>query len=267
MTEKLVLRLFFAPVDYKLNPNEKSLLVSAKKFSINVNNRMIQCWQWGEGPAVILAHGWNGRGIQFQPLIEALLNANYSVITFDAPGHGDSEGHFSNYFEFSDALRSLWHSIDHTNVHAIIGHSLGASALLNFMSKETYNKKAILIAPALNLRELLFQTFEDHHIPKRVYLNLVQNLEVAHGYNIFKDNPAQLIKQTKNNVMIFHDKNDRAVSYEHTKFAADRIPLVTLETTIGLGHKRILSDMSVIEKTIGYIEGKKTSQRKIQKAS
>jgi hypothetical protein len=100
-----------------------------------------------------------------------------------------------------------------------------------------------------------------------VYLNLVQNLEVAHGYNIFKDNPAQLIKQTKNNVMIFHDKNDRAVSYEHTKFAADRIPLVTLETTIGLGHKRILSDMSVIEKTIGYIEGKKTSQRKIQKAS
>jgi pimeloyl-ACP methyl ester carboxylesterase len=267
MIEKLVLRLFFAPVGYNLNSDEKSLLDRGGKFSINVNNRMIQCWQWGDGPVVILAHGWNGRGIQFQPFIEALLDANYSVITFDAPGHGDSEGHYSNYFEFSDALRALWHAIDHTNVQAIIGHSLGAGALLNFMSKEKYYKKAVLIAPALRLRELLFQTFEDHHIPKRVYLNLVQNLEMVHGYSIFNDNPAQLIKQIKNNVLIFHDRNDKAVPYEHTKCAAERIALITLETTIGLGHKRILSDTSVMEKTIGYIEGKKSSQRKIQKAS
>ena len=267
MIEKMVLRLFFAPVSYKLNPDEKALLDKGKSFSIDVNNRIIQCWQWGEGPVVILAHGWNGRGIQFQPLIDSLLKANYSVITFDAPGHGDSEGNYSNYFEFSDALRALWQAIDNTNVQAIIGHSLGAGALLNFMSKETYYRKAVLIAPALRLRELLFQTFEDHHIPKRVYLNLVQNLEVVHGYSIFNDNPAQLIKQIKTDVLVFHDENDRAVPFEHTKSAADKIPLINLGKTFGLGHRRILSDNSVIVETIRYIEDKKTSLRKIQKAS
>jgi predicted esterase len=267
IVEKLVLRLFFSPSKYKLNPVEQALLNRGKNFQIKVRNKMIQCWQWGEGPMVILAHGWNGRGAQFQPLIEALIDAKFSVVTYDAPGHGDSEGKTSNYFEFSDTVRTLWHLLDNDKVHAVIGHSLGAAAVLNFMSKEKYNKKAILIAPALRLRELLFQTFEYHHIPKIVYLNLVQNLEMIHGYNIFNDNPSQLIKKMKNNIMIFHDKNDRAVPYADTEHAAEMLDNITLCASSGLGHKRILNDHSTISAAVNYFQNGKRSTNSIQKAS
>jgi predicted esterase len=267
VVENLILRLFFSPIEYKLNPSETTLLKRGKRFQIKVRNKMIQCWQWGEGPIIILAHGWNGRGAQFQPLIEALIEANFSVITYDAPGHGDSEGKTSNYFEFTDTLRALWHSIDKEKVYAVIGHSLGAAAVLNFMSKEKYNKKAILIAPALRLRELLFQTFEYHSVPKMVYLNLVQNLEMLHGYNIFTDNPTQLIKKIKNNILIFHDKNDKAVSYADTEHAAEMIDNITLHASSGLGHKRILNDKTIIETAVGYLANRKDKNRIVQKAS
>jgi predicted alpha/beta-fold hydrolase len=263
--EKLALRLFFSPADYKLNHSEKTLLNQGKPFQISVRDKTVRCWQWGEGPIVILAHGWNGRGIQFQPLIAALLKANYSVITFDATGHGASEGKTSNYFEFSDTLRTLWHSIEKHRVQAVIGHSLGACALLNFISKESYHKVAILIAPALKLREMLFYTFESHGVPKIVYLNLVQNLEMRHQYSVFSDNPSQLIKKVKNDVLIFHDEKDKAVPFTDTEHVAEMYDHIVLRATTGLGHKRILSDKSVIDEIVRTICGKKTT--KIQKAS
>jgi predicted alpha/beta hydrolase family esterase len=263
LTEKLVLRLFFSPRSYHLNQSEKQLLERGQLFQIDVNRNKIQCWKWGNGPVVILAHGWNGRGIQFQPLIEALITSNYSVICFDAPGHGQSQGKTSNYFEFTDALRALWHHVENQNVVAVIGHSLGAAAILNFISKENYNNKAFLIAPALKLRELLFKIFEQHNVPKMVYLNLVQNLEAKHGYSIFSDNPSQLIKTVKNNVVIFHDKNDRAVPFSHTNYLAERLDNITVISSSGLGHRRILNDKSVIHMLLESISGRK----KIQKAS
>lgn len=246
-----------------MNPFEKELLNVGESFQIKVNRKKVQCWKWGNGPIVILAHGWNGQGIQFQPLIEKLIESNYTVITYDAPGHGQSQGKTSNYFQFTDAIRTLWHHIDNQNVVAVIGHSLGACALLNFISKENYHKNAIFIAPALKLRELLFQTFEQHNVPKMVYLNLVQNLEAVHGYSIFSDNPAQLIKTVKNKIIIFHDKNDRAVPFSHTNHLAERLDNITVHSSNGLGHRRILNDKSVIHMILESI----SSKRNIQKAS
>jgi pimeloyl-ACP methyl ester carboxylesterase len=259
IVENLILRLFFSPVEYQLNQSEKSLLARARSFHIKVNNKTIQCWQWGEGPVVIFAHGWNGRGVQFHPIIESLIKVNFSVVTFDAPGHGSSDGKTSNYFEFTDTLRVLWDSLKNENVVAVIGHSLGASAVINFVDKEKFEKKVVLIAPVLKLRELLFQTFAQHSVPKIVYQNLVQNFELVHGYNLFSDNPIQLIKNIKNNIMIFHDKSDKAVPYEDTHHAAELSDNIILHTSVGLGHNRILNDKSTIEKILTHLEKRKNA--------
>ena len=267
LTEKIILRLFFSPLEYKINSAEKELLRSGEKFQITVNDKKIQCWKWGEGPLVILAHGWNGRGIQFQPLIDSLIKSNFSVVTFDAPGHGKSEGKSSNYFEFTDALRTLWKYVDQQQVVGIVGHSLGAAAILNFISKEHYNKKTILIAPALKLRELLFQTFEDHNVPKIVYQNLVQNLELVHGYNIFQDNPAKLIKNMKREILIFHDENDRAVPFSDSNHISELLNNVILKKSSGLGHKRIVNDKSVVDSVVKYLKKRNTINIEIQRAS
>jgi predicted alpha/beta hydrolase family esterase len=265
--EKLVHRLFFSPVNYHLNDSEKLLLSHGKPFQIIVHNKKIQCWRWGKGPTVILAHGWNGRGVQFQPLIDPMITANFTVITYDAPAHGNSQGKKTNYFEFTDTLRTLWQSCKDENVVAVVGHSLGAAALINFISKEKFTKNVVLFAPPLKIRELLFQTFDQHGVPKIVYQNLIQNLEPLYGYNLFKDNPAQLIKNIKNDILIIHDKNDKAAPFADSEHAAELYDNITLHATVGLGHNRLLNDDSIIKTVLGYLERRKNITRNIQKAS
>ena len=153
VTEKIVLRLFFSPVEYKLNAAEKRLLQQGDIFFIKVRNKKIQCWRWGKGPLVILAHGWNGRGVQLHHFIEPLIQKGYSVITYDAPGHGESQGKTSSYFEFTDTIRALLTSPNDFRIRGIVAHSLGASATVNSMAKEGRPIRAVLIAPALRLKE------------------------------------------------------------------------------------------------------------------
>ena len=173
----------------------------------------------------------------------------------------------TNYFDFTDTIRTLWQSCKEENVEAVVGHSLGAAALINFIPKEKYTKKVVLFAPPLKIRELLFQTFDQHGVPKKVYQNLIQELEPVYGYNLFKDNPAQLIKSIKNEILIIHDKNDKAVPFSETEHAAELHDNINLHATIGLGHNRILNDKTIIETVVGYLEKSKDKNRMVQKAS
>ena len=260
--DKLVLQLFFSPIDYRLNNSEKILLTRGHNFQIKVRDRTIQCWRWGQGPAVILAHGWNGRGIQFQTLIDSLIKSNFSVITYDAPAHGDSQGKTTNYFDFTDTIRTLWQSCKNEDIVAVIGHSLGAAALINFISKEKFTNNVVLFAPPLKIRELLFQTFDQHGVPKIVYQNLIQKLEPVYGYDLFKDNPTELIKSIKNDILIIHDKDDKAAPIADSEHVAELYDNINLYTTSGLGHKHILHDKTTIEAVLAYLEKKTNTLEK-----
>ena len=70
LSKAMVKKLFFSPTAYRTRPLESEYLNNGNAFSIRVNGARIQCWQWGSGPAVLLAHGWNGRGIQLHPFIK-----------------------------------------------------------------------------------------------------------------------------------------------------------------------------------------------------
>ena len=77
-TEKLALRLFFSPVRYPLNPAEKLLLDQGRPFQITVRNKKVQCWQWGDGPIVILAHGlW---AVGCGPVESSALGVGYGCV-------------------------------------------------------------------------------------------------------------------------------------------------------------------------------------------
>ena len=52
----------------------------------------------GTGKKVLLVHGWGGFGLQFHAIIKKLIKQDVSIVTFDAVGHGESGGEFSNFF-------------------------------------------------------------------------------------------------------------------------------------------------------------------------
>jgi len=257
---RLVWKAFFVPRRVAANAEEHQFLSQATSFSVKVRNMDIQCWKWGEGPALIFAHGWNGIGIQFKPMIQHFLNNGYAAITFDAPGHGVSGGMASNYFLFSETMRTLLANARQWNIAGLVGHSLGGSAILNALAKSKLTIPAVTIAAPLNLKKLLFAAFDRHGIPRPVYYPLLEKVERSLGYNIDQDNPAHLLQSIGSQILIVHDPSDRAVPYAESMSYSSGIPNIRLFTPNGLGHKKIVNDPVVVHRVAAFIEEYNTAK-------
>jgi hypothetical protein len=265
-TKNIILKRFFKPRSYALTPLERQFLENGTPFYIHVHDKKIRCWKWGQGPGILFVHGWNGRGVNFAYFFKPFIDAGYSVITYDAPAHGKSEGHVTNYFELSDTVRSFLDPSHGFNIQSIIAYSIGASATINCISKEKPLLDVVLIAPALKLKEILFNSFNHHGVPKIVYRNLVAEMERYYGYDVYRDNPDVLAKTISTKMLIVHDIDDRTIPYMDTKILSDNSNNVFLHTTKGLGHKRILRDNAVIDVITKYILNRQT-KRKMKNAN
>ncbi len=252
-SRRIFKRVLFTPSSYRINPLEKNYLENGSPFQITVHDKVVRCWKWGRGPGVILAHGWGGRGIQLHRFIEPLVGRGYSAITFDAPGHGDSQGNTSSYFEFTDTIRTFLASSNCHNIQGIIAYSMGAAAAVNSIVKEKRSVEAALVAPILRLEELLTCYFDAMGIPKPIYQNLIEEYEHQFGYSLHRDNPSKLMREIDSKILIVHDKNDSTVPYGDSKDISDRFQNVSLHTTEGLGHGRVLADRSVVDRIIDHV--------------
>jgi pimeloyl-ACP methyl ester carboxylesterase len=253
LAEHIVRQASFAPSAYKTSAEEQAWLEKSSRFEILVRDKVIQGWKWGTGPGVLLVHGWNGRGIQLHRFIEPLLQDGHSVITYDGPGHGESEGRTTNYFELTDTVRGILNSVHGYSIHGVVGYSLGASAVLNGLEKENRELRTVLIAPALRLTEMLLRGFDDCGVPEPLYQKLIKELENEYGYDVQRDNPRNLLERMKTKMLIVHDKEDKRVPYAESQEVASRHENVALHTTEGLGHKDILVNESVVDLVVDYL--------------
>ncbi|HAY37891.1 MAG TPA: hypothetical protein DCY53_00265 [Desulfobacteraceae bacterium] len=252
-TKNIVLNRFFKPISYALTPLERRFLENGTSFHIHVQDKNIRCWKWGRGPGILFVHGWNGRGVNFAYFFKPFIDAGYSIITYDAPAHGESDGQVTNYFELSDTVRSFFDPSQGYNIQGIIAYSIGASAAINCISKDNLSVDAVLIAPALKLKEILFNSFNHHGVPEIVYQSLVAEMERYYGYDVHQDNPDVLAKTISTKMLIVHDKDDRTIPYKDSKILSEKTDTIFLHTTEGLGHKRILRDNAVVDVITSYI--------------
>lgn len=253
LAKRIVRQAFFAPSAYTVCAEEQAWLDKSSRFEMVVRDKVIQGWRWGTGPGVLLVHGWNGRGIELYRFIEPLLQDGHAVITYDSPGHGESGGRTTNYFEWTDTIRAVVNSVHGYNVHGVIAHSLGASAVLNCMEKEDRDFRAVLVAPAIRLTEMLYRGFDECGVPEPLYRNLVTELEDKYGYDVQTDNPRNLLERMQSKLLIIHDKDDAWVPYVESQAVASRYGNVSLHTTEGLGHKDIVTDESVVDLAVDYL--------------
>jgi pimeloyl-ACP methyl ester carboxylesterase len=252
LSKGIIKRLFFSPSTYKSSPIEKDYLDTGRRFEISIHGRVVNCWKWGSGPSILLAHGWNGRGIQLHHFIEPLIQRGYSALTYDAPGHGESQGRTSSYFEFTDTIRTLLNNPNGHEIRGVIAHSLGGSAVVNSIEKENLPLEAVLIAPALRLKEVLYGFFDYVGLPRDIYEILIKEYEDQFGYNMHRDNPVNLLREINSKILIVHDKNDPTIPYADSKEISGRFPNIELHTTERLGHKKVLADSSVVNRALDY---------------
>ena len=47
-------------------------------------------WRWGQGPVVLLVHGFEGNRAQFASFVEALVELGFTAVALDVPTYGES---------------------------------------------------------------------------------------------------------------------------------------------------------------------------------
>ncbi|MBC8438470.1 MAG: alpha/beta hydrolase [Deltaproteobacteria bacterium] len=250
--EKIIGKQFFTPRRHRYSEEQLNFLKTGRSFDLKINEDTIKCWQWGHGPSIICIHGWNGIGLQFQSFIDAALNKQFSIIFFDAPAHGLSPGNTCSYFQMTDILRAFLKNHHRKPISGLIGHSFGAAAIINSISKEKLSIPVVLISPAIRLKQIVDAAFDQYGIPSRIYTKLIGEYEKKYGYSFTKDNPLELLDNNQS-ILIIHDLKDTVISYKDSEDVIHRFPDFKLLQTRNLGHKRILKELNTTHSAIDHI--------------
>ncbi len=243
--------IFCRPPRNEARPLEEAFLATGTRHTLQSEKQDIAVWAWSDGPVVVLAHGWGSRAGRFSALAQALVASGFRVVLFDAPAHGASMGRLASLPQFSRALRVVGDAMG--PIHGLVGHSLGGAAVSLAMRNGLQARRAVLLAPPADV-VIFSRAFAKHlRIPRRAHDAMRQNLESRLQFRWEELHVPTLARRMTAPALIVHDRDDPDVPYAHGEEIAAAWPGAELLTTTGLGHRAVLRDPAVIQRTVAFV--------------
>src|SRR5690606_32146240 len=134
------------PIRHKLPKREEPMEQNSKQVYITIPqlDKKIRVFEYGSGSKkALLVHGWSGRGTQLVSIADALIKQGYTVISFDAPAHGKSEGKVSYMTMFIESILELERI--YGGFEVAVGHSLGGMSVMNSLKRGLILQKAVIV--------------------------------------------------------------------------------------------------------------------------
>jgi pimeloyl-ACP methyl ester carboxylesterase len=122
-------------------------LVGVERHTVPTAHGAVAAWRVGEGPAVLLVHGWQDDSSLWSPLMAALLDAGRAVAAFDLLAHGFSEGDRGLTFELVDAAHAVVDVLG--PIDGVVAHSFAGGGCALAISEGLPADRLVLIAPPL----------------------------------------------------------------------------------------------------------------------
>jgi pimeloyl-ACP methyl ester carboxylesterase len=250
-SDKWAATLFSTPRRRRRPPEPGTPGLSAERFRVTSGDVELAAWSWGQGPAVVLSHGWNGNAAQLSSFIRPLLDAGFRVVAFDQPAHGHSTGRRTNLPQMAQALQSMVRAVG--PLHAVVAHSLGATAASLALFDHLPAQRAVLVAPpaappyfAQRLAQYLGLS------PERTEGMLAQ-LQRNVGIHLDSLDIRSIAGWMRQPVLILHDVQDREVPFAHGRAIAEAWPNARFVPLERLGHTRPLSDAGVVRQAVDFV--------------
>jgi pimeloyl-ACP methyl ester carboxylesterase len=247
------MRVMLTPPRHPFSDAELLALEEASLLPVPMMSGRIVAWRWGRAadPAVVLVHGWGGRGTQLRGLVAPLLAQGYSVVTYDAPGHGMTGGNESSLPHMLHGLNAV---LDHLGaVHAIVAHSVGAAVTAAALARRPAIERAVLIAPPASLTAHSRRIAEKLRWPEALRDATQRRIEHRFGMN-WSEFEAERAAGAQP-VLVIHDREDREVPFGEGRRHAANWPRSRLLATSGLGHRLVLKDPGVIHAAVDFLAG------------
>ena len=245
-------RLFTAPPRYAGRGVAPAF---ARRETVVAGRHALAVWQSGPaaGPAVLLVHGWGGRGVQMGSFVAPLIERGFRVVWFDQPGHGESGRGGVGLPDFVNALLAL--TSTHGPFAAAIGHSLGAAALGVAMRQRLALGRVVLVSPPASITEHTLAFARALGISAGIREAMRVRLERRYGVRFADIDRIDDLARIDVPSLVVHDAGDRDVPFENAARVAARMPRAALVRTHGLGHFRLLRDPAVVREVVDFVGG------------
>ena len=247
--------VFSSPRKGKVLPIQASFLNKAEDIMIEVGGKQIQTYSWaGTKETVLLLHGWESNSFRWRNLISFLRNANFAIVAFDAPAHGNSSGSIFNVPLYAECAQ---HVLKHYKPTFMIGHSVGGMAALynQYIYPHNSIQKVVTIGAPSELYELM-EYYQNLLGFNNDVLSALDDYFQAHfGFGIRDFSSSQFVKKIQIEGLLVHDIEDPITPYHNSEKVHANWKNSKLISTRGLGHS--MHQDHINNQIIDFLKSKK----------
>ncbi len=252
---KKVYRAFFSPAQYEVKSAERAVLERGNNSRIPFEGGELAVTTWGDGPAILLMHGWGGSRAQMTGFVEPLLAAGYRVVAFDQPAHGESDGKTTNLLEIAPSMDLI--AEREGSLHAIIAHSFGTLIASYALVRRNFPPPARLVyfGSFNRLMDSLprFQVLA--HLPDAVMEGLRLMIYEHFGRDVVESIANELLTpQIDIPALMFHDTTDKVTPVEDSRAIAQAWKSAQLIETQGLNHRGALQSDAIHRQVVKFLK-------------
>ena len=229
---------------------------TAEKLHFEIDGVTVRGWRFNH-PAerkLLILHGYESSGINFDRYINPLIKKGYEIMTFDAPAHGRSGGKKINAPLYKRTIQAIHKK--YGPVQSYIAHSFGGLAVSLALEEisHTDDYKLVLIAPATETTTAIDSFFK--------FLQLDDSLRPEFGKVIIKAGGVssewysikRAMKHIRAKVLWVQDEDDEVTPLRDVlKVKGENYHNIEFVITKGLGHRRIYRDNKVVKSIVEFL--------------
>lgn len=246
-------RLFTTPIKYKIPKREQEMdrLSRQEMLTIPAIQKKINVYHSGSSvKKILLVHGWSGRGTQLVKFAEEFQKIGYQIVSFDAPAHGKSSGKTTLMPEFIAAILEI--EKQYGPFEAAVGHSLGGMSLLNAAKEGFKTKRLTIIGSGDIVKDIIDDFVQKLELNPNMSDLLRIHFEKKSNRTMDSYSSHLAAKSISIPVLVIHDEDDDEVPVSCAHRIHQHLKNGELMITQNLGHRKILGDTAVIQKTIQF---------------
>lgn len=198
----------------------------------------------GDGPLVILFHGYTSEKTGTLPEAKAFLEMGASVLLVDFRGSGDSSESYTTigYKEAEDVAAAVRYARNHLKYSRVVlyGQSMGGVAVLRAVHSGDIRPEAIIVEAVfdtmLNTVRHRFQAMGVPSFPAAQLLVLWGGRQA--GFNGFNHNPVEYARSVKCPILFLHGSADPRARLDEARRVYGAVPGAKhFEEFSGIGHE------------------------------
>ncbi|MFD2036267.1 alpha/beta fold hydrolase [Belliella marina] len=246
-------RLFCKPVRSKLKKQHLDFFKTSEQEDFDFNGVNIRLYKWGNGPKkVLFVHGWQSHSYRWKHYIEALPKSEYTVIAYDGPGHGQSEGN-----QFHVPMNAFLISMfveKFGGFDTVVGHSIGCFSVIYAIAHYDIRQIGKFVSMASPGKASDFFSFYTATLRLKKYAieNITNEFQMQIRHRVEEISLMHFMKYLDMPGLIIHDKDDPDTPYTNALEMSNAWENSKLITTEGLGHN--LRSKEIVKVVCGFIQ-------------